>query len=180
MAIVFTLATFVDNKNGKCLSTGLAVEMRTKDEQVERTYISTTDGYGKLILTKLIAIMRNLERLEFENTLNLIKIITGQPTPASVLTKLFRIYQKALTGKNFTKEHIEKLVFVDGHYTKRANDELYVEILLVMLSQLEKYKIIYEHFNQPNGTTYRLAQLLQQEIAPTKTLKKRRNEGETK
>lgn len=174
MNVVLYSALYRDNSGGKCLKAGVAFRLKFtvegKGHEKDFETISTDRTYGDLWLSELLKMLERLEGTEA----TLIKLITNQIEAGKMATKIERILIEALENKKTTESEIERLVYKDGRYTPRPNNQLYTKIVVKLVEMAKNHC----HFSQehlPSVHTMDLVKSLQKQIAPHKVLIKNKN-----
>jgi len=174
MNVVLYSAVYRDNSGGKCLKAGVAFRLKFTindiGHQKDFETISTDRTYGDLWLSELLKMLERLEGTE----VTLIKLITNQIQAGKMATKIERILIEALENKKTTESEIERLVYKDGRYSPRPNNQLYTKIV-VKLVEMAKDHCHFSLEHLPSVHTMDLVKSLHQQIAPHKVLIEKRN-----
>lgn len=181
MNVILYGAQYRDNANGRCVMAGVAFRLRFTAEGETRSKdfvtTSTDRSYGDLWLSELLALVSKMGEAEDVSS---IRLITAQPELERMAKKVERILIAALEKDVKAEADIAHLVFKDGRYTPRPNNDLYTKLVLALL-ELSKRHIHFSHENKPCVHTIELLKDLNQKVAPQKQLvKPKPNKGDVK
>jgi hypothetical protein len=169
MNVLIYSALYRDNNNGKCQKAGVAFRFKAKvgEKELERDFetISTDRTYGDLWLSGLLELLEKLHGSEATS----IKVITNQIEAGKMANKIERILIEALEKNKSTESEIEHLVYKDGRYSPRPNNDLYTK-LVVKLVEMARNHCYFSQDHLPSKHTMDLVKSLHRQIAPNKVL----------
>lgn len=170
MSLVIYSAIYRDNVKGKCLKAGVAFRIKVtidgKSHQKDFETISSDRPYGDLWLSGLLEL---LDKIDETGEVTLIKLITNQIEAGRMAKKIERILVEALAKNKTTADEIEHLVYKDGRYSPRPNNDLYTKIVVKLIA-MGKRHCYFSHDHSPGKHTMDLVESLQKQIAPSKPL----------
>lgn len=170
MSLVIYSALYRDNSKGKCLKAGVAFRIKVtidgKSHQKDFEMISSERTYGDLWLSGLLDL---LEQIDETGEVSLIKLITNQIEVGRMAKKIERILVEALTKNKTTASEIEHLVYKDGRYSPRPNNDLYTKLVVKLVAMTKKHSY-FSHDHLPGKHTMDLVKSLHKQIAPDKPL----------
>jgi len=176
MSTVIHTAVFRDNIKGKALKAGVSfyIDDSAFAEPMQAETISTERTYGELWLERLHFYLSKLVPL-VSTERHTFKLITGDETSEKMANKIQRALLDVISrdAKPSIKD-AEHAVLKLGRYYKRANDDLYAKVVLLLWeSYRSSYRIMFEHCHVKNSpTTWKLMQKLHADVAPHKQLLK--------
>lgn len=172
MNVILYGAQFRHNENGRCVMAGSAFRLcfTADDQSRSKDFVTTSENrnYGDLWLSELLALVSKIGEAEDVSS---IRLITGQPELERMAKKIERILIAALEKDVKTEPDVAHLVFKDGRYTPRPNNDLYTKLVLALLA-LSRRHIHFSHEHKPCVHTMELAKDLNQKVAPQKQLVK--------
>ena len=170
MNVILYGVQFRHNENGRCVMAGVAFRLRftAEGETRSKDFVTTSKdrNYGDLWLSELLALVSKIGEAEDVSS---IRLITAQLELERMAKKVERILIAALEKDVKTEADIAHLVFTDGSYTPRPNNDLYTKLVLVLL-ELSRRHIHFSHESKPCVHTMELVKNLHQQIAPQKQL----------
>ncbi|MER2510808.1 MAG: hypothetical protein ABTQ25_00030 [Nitrosomonas ureae] len=170
MNVILYGAQFRHNENGRCVMAGVAFRLcfTAEGQSMSKDFVTTSKdrNYGDLWLSELLALVSKMGEAEDVSS---IRLITAQPELERMAKKVERILIAALEKDVKAEADIAHLVFKDGRYTPRPNNDLYTKLVLALL-QLSRRHIHFSHENKPCVHTMELVKHLHQQIAPQKQL----------
>ena len=181
MNVILYGAQFRHNENGRCVMAGVAFRLcfTAEGQSMSKDFVTTSEdrNYGDLWLSELLALVSKMGEAEDVSS---IRLITAQPELERMAKKVERILIAALEKDVKAEVDIARLVFKDGRYTPRPNNDLYTKLVLALL-ELSKRHIHFSHENKPCVHTIELLKDLNQKVAPQKQLiKPKPNKGGVK
>lgn len=172
MNVILYGAQFRHNENGRCVMAGVAFRLcfTAEGQSMSKDFVTTSEdrNYGDLWLSELLALVSKMGEAEDVSS---IRLITGQPEVEKMGKKVERILIAALEKDVKSEPDVAKLVFKDGRYTPRPNNDLYTKLVLALLD-LSRRHIHFSHEHKPCVHTMELAKDLNQKVAPQKQLVK--------
>ncbi len=172
MNVILYGAQFRHNENGRCVMAGVAFRLcfTAEGQSLSKDFVTTSEDrkYGDLWLSELLALVSKMGEAEDVSS---IRLITAQPEVERMAKKVERILIAALEKDAKAEAEIAHLVFKDGRYTPRPNNNLYTKLVLALLD-LSRRHIHFSHENKPCVHTMELLTDLNQKIAPQKQLVK--------
>ena len=172
MNVILYGVQFRHNENGRCVMAGVAFRLRftAEGETRSKDFVTTSKdrNYGDLWLSELLALVSKIGEAEDVSS---IRLITAQLELERMAKKVERILIAALEKDVKTEADIAHLVFTDGSYTPRPNNDLYTKLVLALLA-LSRRHIHFSHEHKPCVHTMELAKDLNQKVAPQKQLVK--------
>lgn len=170
MNVILYGAQFRHNENGRCVMAGVAFRLcfTAEGQSMSKDFVTTSKdrNYGDLWLSELLALVSKMGEAEDVSS---IRLITAQPEVERMAKKVERILIVALEKGVTAEADIAHLVFKDGRYTPRPNNDLYTKLVLALLD-LSRRHIHFSHENKPCVHTMELLKGLHQQIAPQKQL----------
>lgn len=170
MNVILYGAQFRHNENGRCVMAGVAFRLcfTAEGQSMSKDFVTTSKdrNYGDLWLSELLALVSKMGEAEDVSS---IRLITAQPEVERMAKKVERILIVALEKGVTAEADIAHLVFKDGRYTPRPNNDLYTKLVLALLD-LSRRHIHFSHENKPCVHTMELVKDLHQKIAPQKQL----------
>lgn len=146
------------NAGGRCVRAAVSFRVKVGDEVADIAAESTTRTYGDLWLTKLAHVV-NVVIASHTTKRSIIKLVTGQDVTRGMAKKLEQSLVDCLgSGDEPSAERAALAVLKQGRYTPRANDHLYVPIVLALWEAcIGANKLGFEHvFNDKSTDTFDL------------------------
>ena len=172
MNVILYGAQFRHNENGRCVMAGVAFRLcfTAEGQSLSKDFVTTSEDrkYGDLWLSELLALVSKMGEAEDVSS---IRLITAQPELERMAKKVERILIAALEKDVKAEADIAHLVFKDGRYTPRPNNDLYIKLVLALLPLSRRY-VHFSHEHKPCVHTMELAKDLNQKVAPQKQLVK--------